>query len=134
MMANLNPPGDLPAMSPPNSILAMLLASLTLLALAGCGGTLVAPDSLVEDAGDEAFVDQLVKACGKRELGRQPLNYLVQVETGDANIYFIDQTSKLYFGRIDRQGYVSNLNTFLPGDNQDALKCIFAQLDQVPGR
>lgn len=133
-MANLNPPGDLPAMSPPNSILAMLLASLTLLALAGCGGTLVAPDSLVEDAGDEAFVDQLVKACGKRELGRQPLNYLVQVETGDANIYFIDQTSKLYFGRIDRQGYVSNLNTFLPGDNQDALKCIFAQLDQVPGR
>ena len=134
MMANLNPPEDLPAMSPPNSILAMLLASLTLLALAGCGGTLVAPDSLVEDAGDEAFVDQLVKACGKRELGRQPLNYLVQVETGDANIYFIDQTSKLYFGRIDRQGYVSNLNTFLPGDNQDALKCIFAQLDQVPGR
>ena len=121
-------------MSSPNSILAMLLASLTLLALAGCGGTLVAPDSLVEDAGDEAFVDQLVKACGKRELGRQPLNYLVQVETGDANIYFIDQTSKLYFGRIDRQGYASNLKTFRPGDNQDALKCIFAQLDQVPGR
>ncbi len=124
-------------MSPLNGTLAAVLAPLTLLALlalSGCGGSLVAPDSLIEDPGDDAFVDQLVKACGKRELGRQPLNYLVQVETGDANIYFIDQTSKLYFGRVDRQGYASNLNTFLPGDNQDALTCIFAQLDQVPGR
>ena len=121
-------------MSLTNGNLAKVLAPLTLLALAGCGGSLIAPDSLVEDRGDEAFVDQLVAACGQRELGRQPLNYLVQVETGDANIYFIDQTSKLYFGRVDRQGYASNLNTFLPGDNQDALKCIFAQLDQLPGR
>lgn len=121
-------------MSPPNGTLAAILAPLTLLALSGCGGSLVAPDSLVENPGDEAFVDQLVKACGKRELGRQPLNYLVQVETGDDNIYFIDQTSKLYFGRVDRQAYASNINTFLPGDNQDALTCIFSQLDQVQGR
>ena len=111
--------------------LVMLLA---VLAISGCGGTLIAPDSLVEDAGDDAFVDRLVKACGKLDIGRQPLNYLVQVENGDANIYFIDLTSKLYFGRIDRHGYASNINTFLPGENQPVLNCIFAQLDQVPGR
>ncbi|MCC7280323.1 MAG: hypothetical protein IT487_18675, partial [Chromatiaceae bacterium] len=87
--------------------LAVILAVLT---ISGCGGSLIAPDSLVEDAGDDAFVDRLVKACGKLDIGRQPLNYLVQVENGDANIYFIDETSKLYFGRIDRHGYASNIN------------------------
>ena len=51
-----------------------------------------------------------------------------------ANIDFIDQTSKLYFGRIDRHTYASNINAFLPGDNQPVLDCIFAQLEQVPGR
>jgi len=56
------------------------------------------------------------------------------VEDGDANIYFVDQTSRLYFGRIDRQTYASNVNVFLPGDNQSVLKCIFAELDRVPGR
>ncbi len=114
--------------------LAVILAVLAVLAISGCGGSLIAPDSLVEDAGDDAFVDRLVKACGKLDIGRQPLNYLVQVENGDANIYFIDETSKLYFGRIDRHGYASNINTFLPGENQPVLNCIFAQLDQVPGR
>ena len=110
------------------------LAVLAVLAISGCGGSLVAPDSLDEDPGDDAFVDRLVKACGKLDIGRQPLNYLVQVENGDEHINFIDQTSKLYFGRIDRQGYASNINTFLPGDNQPVLNCIFTQLDQVPGR
>lgn len=129
-----NPRGDLLPMSPSNRTPLAALALLSLGVLVGCGGSLVAPDSLVEDPGDDAFVDQIVKACGKLELGQQPLNYLVQVETGDANIFFIDQTSKLYFGRIDRQGYASQINTFLTGDNQNALKCIFAQLDQLPGR
>lgn len=103
----------------------------TVLLLTGCGGSLIAPDSLDESTGDEAFVNRIVKACGKLDLGRQPLNYLVQVETGDANIDFIDQTSKLFYGRIDRQTYAGHLNTFLPGDNQAALACIFDQLDQT---
>jgi hypothetical protein len=107
---------------------------LTALAMSGCGGSLVAPDSLDESAGDEAFVDRIVQVCGKLDIGRQPLNYLVQVESGDANIYFIDETSKLYFGRIDRQSYASNINVFLPGDNQPVLNCIFSQLDRESGR
>ena len=111
-----------------------LATVLAVLAISGCGGSLVAPDSLDEDPGDDAFVDRLVRACGKLDIGRQPLNYLVQVESGDANIDFIDQTSKLYFGRIDHHTYASNINAFLPGDNQPVLDCIFAQLEQVPGR
>jgi hypothetical protein len=131
MSPNDHPHGEKASMS---SSVCPLIALLASLALAGCGGSLVAPDSLDEAPGDDAFVDQIVKACGKLEMGRQPLSYLVQVETGDASIDFIDQTSKLYYGRIDREGYASHLNTFLPGDNGPALKCIFAQLDQLPGR
>ncbi len=111
-----------------------LAAVLVALALSGCGGTLVAPDSLDEAPGDEAFMDRIVQACGKLDIGRQPLNYLVQVESGDANIEFLDETSKLYFGRIDRHTYASSINTFLPGDNQPVLDCILAELDRVPGR
>ncbi|MFZ1575848.1 MAG: hypothetical protein WAT36_11555 [Chromatiaceae bacterium] len=118
-------------MSSKRTNLAVVLA---VLAISGCGGSLVAPDSLDGDPGDDAFVDHLVRVCGKLDIGRQPLNYLVQVESGDANIDFIDQTSKLYFGRIDRHTYASNINAFLPGDNQPVLDCIFAQLEQVPGR
>jgi len=117
-----------------SSKISTLAAVLLAMALSGCGGSLIAPDSLDEAPGDEAFMDRIVQACGKLDIGRQPLNYLVQVEDGDANIYFVDQTSRLYFGRIDRQTYASNVNVFLPGDNQSVLKCIFAELDQVRGR
>ncbi|WP_242467378.1 hypothetical protein [Thiocapsa imhoffii] len=101
------------------------------LALSGCGGDLIAPDSLFETPGAEAFYNQIADVCGHLSVGNQPLNYLINVS--DDNVYFLDETSKLYFGRIDRSTYATDLNGFYPtGTNTAALNCIFEQLDQSP--
>ncbi len=97
------------------------------IALHGCGGDLVAPDSVVEDPGAKAFLDRVDKRCGKLSLGNQPLNYLLDVNGND--VYFIDETSKLYFGKVERATFADDINSFYPtGANQPALDCIFAQL------
>ncbi len=95
--------------------------------LHGCGGGLVTPDSVVENPGAEAFLDQVDKRCGKLSIGNQPLSYLLDVNSNDA--YFIDETSKLYFGKVDQSTFADDINSFYPtGANQPALDCIFAQL------
>jgi hypothetical protein len=105
------------------------------LALAGCQGGVLAPDALVEKPGVEAFYNQIADVCGHHSLGNQPLNYLINVSDGDDNDYFLDETSRLYYGRIDRATYTTDINGFFPTDaNQPALNCIFAQLDQAAPR
>jgi hypothetical protein len=99
-------------------------------AISGCGGGLMAPDSLVEDPGAEAFYNRIADVCGHHSIGNRPLDYLIDV--GDDNAYFLDETGKLYFGRIDRTTYANNIDGFFPsGANAPALSCIFAQLDQT---
>lgn len=110
-----------------------LLTGVAIVTLSGCGGDLVAPDSVIEKPGVEAFYNQIATACGHHSLGNQPLNYLINISNGDDNDYFLDETSKLYFGRIDRSTYTTDLNGFFPTDtNAPAINCIFAQLDQAP--
>ncbi len=106
--------------------------SAALLGMAGCGGDLVAPDSVLEKPGAEAFYNQIANTCGHHSLGNTPLNYLINISNGDDNDYFLDETSKLYYGRIDRKTYATDMNGFFPTDtNTPALNCIFAQLDQT---
>jgi hypothetical protein len=101
----------------------VLLPALTVLALSGCGGGLVAP----EGPQSNAFLDQVSSACGKLKVGNQPIDYLLNV-SGDA--YFMDELSKLSAGEIDRTTFAGDINGFYPtGTNQRALDCIFAQLD-----
>ena len=106
---------------------ALRVSAFTLvLLLAGCGGALVAPDALVEDPGAEAFLDQVAKDCGDKSIGNSPLNYLIN-ESDDA--YFIDVTTKLYFGRITPEQYRDDINGLYPiGANEGALRCIIALL------
>lgn len=112
--------------------LSLAALSAALLGMAGCAGDLVAPDSVVEKPGVEAFYNQIANACGHHSLGNQPLNYLINISDGDDNDYFLDETSKLYYGRIDRDTYTTDMNGFFPTDaNTPALSCIFAQLDQT---
>ena len=45
--------------------------------------------------------------------------------------YFVDESSKLYFGRVDKENYSTDINAFYPGGtNQPTLDCIFAQLTE----
>lgn len=95
--------------------------------LDGCGENPVLSDRLIENKGAEVFLDRVAHNCGKLSVGNQPLNYLLDENSDDT--YFIDESSKLYFGRVDRDAYSTDINAFYPtGANQDALVCIFDQL------
>jgi hypothetical protein len=96
-------------------------------ALAGCAGNPAISDRLVEDPGAQAFLDKVEQNCGTLSVGGQQLKYLLSISSDDT--YFIDESSKLYFGRVDRATYASDIEAFYPGgDSQAALDCIFEQL------
>jgi hypothetical protein len=96
------------------------------LGLAACGNPVV-DDRVVENKGAEAFLDRIAQNCGKLSVGNQQLNYLLDQSNDDT--YFVDESSKLYFGRVDKAAYATDINAFYPTDtNQPALDCIFKQL------
>ena len=98
------------------------------LALTGCGTDAAVSDRLVENQGAEAFLDQVQNKCGTLYLGNNQIRDLLDGSVDDT--YFIDETSKLYFGKVDKQGYSGDINAFYPADrNKKALDCIFQQLD-----
>lgn len=95
--------------------------------LAGCNTSPVISDRLEENKGAEAFLDRVAKNCGKLSLGNQPVDYLLDENSDDT--YFIDESSKLYFGKVDRDTYSADINSFYPtGSNQHTLRCVFEQL------
>ena len=95
--------------------------------LPACGGNPALSDRLVENKGAEAFLDRITRSCGTLSVGDQQLKYLLDASSDDT--YFVDVSSKLYFDRVSRDQYASDINAFYPtGANQDALACIFAQL------
>ena len=98
--------------------------------LSGCGGSVMAPDPFIENPGAEAFFDRVAKQCSDKTIGRSTLEILIdQSQEENQGAYFIDLTTKLYFGKVSRQQYASDINSFFPaGDNQEGLDCIFANL------
>lgn len=105
-----------------------LILAAALLTLHACGGGIMAPDALIEDPGAEAFLDRVGKNCGKLSIGNQQLSYLLDDNNDDT--YFVDVSSKLYFGETTKSQYTDDINSFYPTDaNQPALNCIFTQLD-----
>jgi hypothetical protein len=102
-------------------------------ALAGCAGDPALADRVVENTGAEAFFDQVGENCGKLSVGSQQLDYLLGMSSDDT--YFVDETSKLYFGRVGREAYSTDINAFYPGgNNQLALDCVFEQLTNYTDR
>lgn len=99
------------------------------IALAGCGGDAAFSDRVVEDKGAEGFLDRIERSCGTLTVGHQQLKYLLDESSDDT--YFVDETSKLYFGRVGKDTYSTDINAFYPsGTNQAALDCIFNQLGE----
>jgi len=95
--------------------------------LAGCGTDPAVSDRLVENKGAEAFLNKIEKNCGTLYVGSNQIRDLLGVSSDDS--YFIDVTSKLYFGKVGKDGYANDINAFYPTNrNQKALDCIFQQL------
>jgi len=104
----------------------MLLALLLVSLLTACAGGLPANERVAAHSGSQAFLDQVARACGDKNIGSTQLDYKIN-HSGDA--YFLDVTSKLYLGIITRKEYADDMNSLYPvGSNQAALDCIFSQL------
>jgi hypothetical protein len=95
--------------------------------LAACGRVGFAPDALMENPGADQFLNVIGSACGSQRIGDQSLAFLLSVNSNDT--YFIDETTKLYFGDVSRQQYASDINAQYPSDtNQGAIDCVFSKL------
>ena len=82
------------------------------LALSGCASDPVVSDRIVENKGAEAFLDRIAQNCGTLAVGNQPIKYLLDVNSDDT--YFVDESSKLYFGRVEKDTYSTDINAFYP--------------------
>ncbi len=104
----------------------VLLPTLLVLVLTGCGPGGFARDALVEDPGAEAFLNRIEQNCGKLSVGNQPLNWLLSSTNND--VTFVDMTSKYFLGQFSAKDYTDGINAFYAtGTNQPALDCIFKQ-------
>jgi hypothetical protein len=88
------------------------------MALIGCAADWALSDRFVEDKGAEAFLGQVEQNCGTLSVGNQQLKYLLDESSDDT--YFVDESSKLYFDRVDRDAYSTDINAFYPGGTNQA--------------
>ena len=91
-----------------------------------------APDAIIPSKPFDAFLAQIAKACRGKAIGAWTVDQLVRRSHGFTGGYFIDQTSRLYFGRINTQDWTAGVSAFVRGTQQDpGIECVIAEYRQV---
>ena len=94
------------------------------LGVAGC-----APDAILPERPYDAFLDRVQRNCGNLRLGPEFINTLLRQQ----DPYFLDLTSRLFYGRVSEQNFVDALESFYnapPGS--PSIRCILQQMP-APG-
>jgi len=107
-------------------MLRLRLLALCALALAAC-----APDAMNNRAatGFDGYVNTLQRACAPLQLGAYQLaDPLMGGAGGNSYDYWLDQTSRLYYRRIDPATYRESLNAFFGAGNDRTIDCIVRNL------
>ena len=106
-----------------------LVLAVLLSALWGC-----APDSVTnrQATGFNAFLDKIALECNPLQIGSYQMTQMIQRNAIDDNyIYFLDQTSRVYYGTITQAAYRSSIDAFfLGGSTNRAIDCILSRLPQ----
>jgi hypothetical protein len=91
-----------------------------------------APDAVTsrQATGYNAFLDQIARECKPLQVGRYQMSEMIQRNAMvDDYVYFIDQTSRLYYGTISEAAYRSSINGFFEGGSTGvAIDCILSKL------
>jgi len=98
----------------------------TILLLSGC-----APESWsnARATGFNGYLKTIAVQCSPLLLGGQEMSWALQTGAGDNNyIYFLDQTSKLYYQKIGPSGYSESLTAFFGAGYDRAINCVIAKL------
>jgi hypothetical protein len=107
------------------SLLIVLLAS----GIAAC-----APDAVRPNSAFDAWLDGVKQACGYQTIGSYQVGSLLSLmaagsSDADNAVYFLDQTSRLYAGRIDAAQWTQGVTAFLNGRPGDpGVSCVLARL------
>lgn len=103
----------------------MLAAVGAAAAVAGC-----APDAWNAQPGFDGFLNQIGQQCYPMRIGMTLVSDLVD----NPAPYFIDETSRLYYGKISAANYRSAITSF--SDNSaatnKAIDCILSKLPSAP--
>jgi hypothetical protein len=109
--------------------LVALAAACALSALCGC-----APDSVTnrQATGFNAFLNRIAQECNPLQVGPYQMSQMIERNAMDDNyIYFLDQTSRVYYGTITQAAYRSSINGFFFGGSTNiAIDCILSKLPQ----
>jgi hypothetical protein len=90
-----------------------------------------APDAVtnVKATGFNGFLKTIQVQCSPLLLGGQEMSWALQTGAGDNNyMYFLDQTSRLYYQRIGPSGYAESLTAFFGAGYDRAINCVIAKL------
>jgi hypothetical protein len=91
-----------------------------------------APDAWKPAPGYDAFLDQVQKACYYRPIGIVNVGDMLTNPGNMQSTYFIDQTSRLYFGKISRAEWTTGVTAFIQGRATDpGVQCVLAELDKA---
>jgi len=99
-----------------------------------CAGLLAAcaPDAVIPSKPFDAFLAQIAKACRGKAIGDWTVDQLVRRSHGFTGGYFVDQTSRLYFGRINTHDWATGVSAFVRGWEKDpGIDCVIAEYRQV---
>ena len=109
----------------------MLLPKVTALcsiaALAGC-----APDAWNANSGYDGFLNQVEKACYYKPIGMENVGDIINSPGNMNSVYFLDETSRLYFGKISRDNWTSAVTAFSQGRPSDpGVQCVLDELEKA---
>ena len=94
--------------------------------VAGC-----APDAMNNRAatGFNGYLNTIGRDCSPLLLGGQEMSEALQTGAGDNNYnYWLDVTSKLYYGTMSPAGYREALTAFFGAGYDRAIECTIAKL------
>jgi len=94
-----------------------------------------APDAVNNRAatGFNGYVNDVSRACAPLQFGRYQLSDpLMGGAGGNSYNYWLDQTSRLYYRRIDPAAYRESMNAFFGAGNDGTISCIVSNLPPNP--
>jgi hypothetical protein len=99
------------------------------------GGALLAacaPDAIVPSRPYDEFLDRLAKSCHEQAIGPYTVDQLVRRSQSKHGNFFMDQTSRLYFGRINAQAWTSQMAGFLMASPEDpGIACVIRDYNET---
>lgn len=99
-----------------------------------CAAVLVtacAPDAWKPAPGYDGFLNQVQNACYYQRIGLVNVGDMLTNPGSMQATYFVDETSRLYYGKITPENWTSAVTAFIQGRNDDpGVRCVLEQLRQ----